>query len=295
MGLPPDAMPARREAVSGHWRSQRERGSRVLVRLIIWLALHCGRAFCRVLLVPICSYFYVTAPLARRSSREFLDRALGRPATWRDTFMHLFCFATMLLDRVYFVNGWQRELTIEVSNEALFRQTVAEGRGCLLLGSHLGSFEMLGVIGSVEKKLKINVAMHVADQVGLRDLLRPGHALPYQVIPLGTPDSMLRVRECLARGEVVGLLADRVYGAERTQRLPFLGQPARFSLSPLRLATLTGAPLLTVYGLFRGGRRYEIVFETMAERSLACYVDSLERQARRHPYNWFNFYGYWSD
>lgn len=277
------------------WRSQRERGSRSLVRLIIWLALHSGRAFCRILLVPICFYFLLTAPLARRSSLAFLSRALGRRTTWRDSFMHLFVFATTLLDRVYLVNGRQGEFAVEVNNEPAFWQALAQGRGCLLLGSHLGSFEMLGVIGSAEKKLVINVVMHLADSEGLRDLISShGYELPYKIIPLGHPDSMLRVKECLARGEVVGMLADRVYGDERTQSLPFLGCPARFSLSPLRLAKIIGAPVLMVFGLFRGGRRYEIVFEPMTELTLQCYVENLERKARRFPYNWFNFYDYWS-
>ena len=277
------------------WRDQAERGSRSLKRLIIWLALHCGRPLCRVLLVPICSYFLLTAPLARRSSLAFLSRALDRHATWRDTFMHLFVFATTLLDRVYLINGRQRELTVEVCNEDVFWQAMTQGRGCLLLGAHLGSFDMLGVIGSVEKKLVINIVMHLADSAGLRDMVSStGHKPPYHIIPLGQPGSMLQVKECLARGEVVGILADRIYGNERTQILPFLGRPARFSLSPLRLANLTGAPMLMMFGLYHGGRRYEIAFESMAERTLPCYVDHLERKARQFPYNWFNFYDYWS-
>jgi predicted LPLAT superfamily acyltransferase len=102
------------------------------------------------------------------------------------------------------------------------------------------------------------------------------------------------VKECLERGEVVGILADRVYGGERTQCLPFLGRPARFSLSPMRLASIAGAPAVMVFGLFRGGRRYEIVFEPLQTHALQSYVDSLERHARDAPYNWFNFYDYWA-
>ncbi len=67
--------------MSATWRNRPERGSPGMKRLIIWLALHAGRPFCRVLLVPICAYFRLTAPAARRASREFLARALGRPAT----------------------------------------------------------------------------------------------------------------------------------------------------------------------------------------------------------------------
>ena len=39
--------------MSTAWRNRSERGSESLKRLIIWLALHVGRSFCRVLLVPI--------------------------------------------------------------------------------------------------------------------------------------------------------------------------------------------------------------------------------------------------
>lgn len=305
--------------MNGEWRQRRERGSRSAIRLIIWLAIHVGRGLCRLLLVPICAYFFVTAPQSRRASQEFLGRALGRAATWRDTFNHLFVFSTTLLDRVYLVNGRQQELTIEVNNEAAFWNALSAGRGCLLLGSHLGSFEMLAIVGS-EKNLAINMVMHVDDGARLGSLiLGEKGSLPYKVIPLGQPESMLQVRECLERGEVVGILADRVYANEATQSLPFLGSPARFSLSPLRLARITGAPVVTVFGLFRGGRCYEIVFEALATRvndaragndlatpdltpakpvllgdCLAAYVASLERHARRFPYNWFNFYPYWN-
>jgi predicted LPLAT superfamily acyltransferase len=242
--------------MSGQWRGQRERGSRKAIRLMIWLALHCGRTACRVLLVPISTYFFLAAPLARRSSQAFMNRALDRRPTWRDTFMHLFVFATTLLDRVYLVNGRHRDFIVDLNNEQVFLNALAEGRGCLLLGSHLGSFEMLGIIGSVEKKLAINVVMHVEDSARLRDLLLlSGNALPYKVITLGHPGSMLRVKECLERGEVVGILADRVYRSEPTLCAPFLGRPARFSLSPMRLARITGAPVVMVFGLFRGGRR----------------------------------------
>jgi predicted LPLAT superfamily acyltransferase len=307
------------QRMTGQWRGRRERGSISAIRLIIWLALHAGRGVCRALLVPISAYFFVTAPNTRRSSQQFLSRALERPANWRDTFMHLLVFATTLLDRVYLLNDRHRELVIEVNNEATFWNALKLGRGCLLLGSHLGSFEMLGVVGSVQKKLTINMVMHVDDSAQLGRVITSAHvSLPYKIIALGQPGSMLQVKECLDRGEVVGILADRIYADEATESVSFLGSPARFSLSPQRLARVTGAPVVAVYGLFRGGRRYEIVFESLTTRaeavradtdttiaaadaadagalqsSLNAYVESLERQARRCPYNWFNFYDYW--
>ena len=293
------AAPARRAGhavlVNSAWRSRPERGTRGLKRLIIWLALHAGRRFCRVLLVPVSAYFVATAPIERRASRAFLTRALGRPATWRDTWRHLFMFASTVLDRVFLLHGRHRELDVVVTNAAVFEEAIAAGRGCLLLGSHLGSFEMMGVIGGLERGLAINMVMHREDSAVLRDLIAgAGSAVPYKVITLGEPGSMLRVRECLERGEVVGILADRIYGPEPTRRVPFLGASARFSLSPFRMARITGAPVVTVFGLYHGGRRYEIVFEPLGDAQPEPYVAILEQQVRRAPYNWFNFYDFWS-
>ncbi len=281
--------------MSAGWRNRPERGSRGLKRLIIWLALHAGRRVGRALLLPICAYFLATAPVARRASREFLTRALGRPATLGDTYRHLLVFATTLLDRVFLLHGRHAELDVTVTGEEHFDHALALRRGCLLLGSHLGSFEMLGVMGSVDRGLKVNMVMHLDDSAGLRNLLA-GSAIeiPYNIIPLGEPGSMLRVRDCLERGEVVGILADRVYGEERTRTISFLGAPARFSLSPFRLARLTQVPVVAVYGLYRGGRSYEILFEPLPSSEPEPYVAALEHQARAAPYNWFNFYDYWA-
>jgi predicted LPLAT superfamily acyltransferase len=281
--------------VSAAWRDRSERGSDSPKRLIIWLALHAGRSFCRALLVPITAYFLATAPRARRASRQFLTRALGRQATLGDSFRHLFVFATTLLDRVFMLHGRHGDLEVKVTNEHVFADAIAAGRGCLLLGSHLGSFELLGVAGGTSQPLAINMVMHVEDRAGMRELLAgAGYTIPYKVIVLGRPDSMLRVKECLDRGEVVGMLADRVYGREATCELPFLGLAARFSMSPFRLARVTGAPVVMAFGLFRGRRRYEIVFEALAAPEAAPYAAILERQARLAPYNWFNFYDFWS-
>jgi len=61
------------------------------------------------------------------------------------------------------------------------------------------------------------------------------------------------------------------------------------------------------FGLYRGGRRYDLVFETFSPglsiprpqrtRMLAelvqRYAARLQFHARAAPYNWFNFYDFW--
>ncbi|MND04262.1 hypothetical protein D3C83_244540 [compost metagenome] len=61
-------------------------------------------------------------------------------------------------------------------------------------------------------------------------------------------------------------------------------------------------------GIYRGGSRYDIHFEVLADMSgadrtnrerlikdaLQRYVGRLEHYCRLAPYNWFNFYDYWN-
>ncbi|MDB5999761.1 MAG: Lipid biosynthesis acyltransferase, partial [Rhizobacter sp.] len=122
------------------WKSKAERGSAGLIRLIAWLARTCGRPFCRALLLPIVCYFMLTDAVARRASHEFLSAARERPASWRDVFAHFHAFASTLLDRVYRAGGEFPRFKVTIVGASLVAQAVEEGRGCLLLGAHLGSF-----------------------------------------------------------------------------------------------------------------------------------------------------------
>ena len=118
---------------------------------------------------------------------------------------------------------------------------------------------------------------------------------------------MLRVRESLDRGELVGILSDRTLGGEKYMMVPFLGKDAAFPTGPLILAAALHAPVLLFYGVRTGVRRYEVGFRYFANeivlrrecrnvdlrRWLEQYAAWLEEMCRLHPFNWFNFYDFW--
>lgn len=291
--------------MSDQWLAQSERGSRWLMRVLAWLTLSLGRPAGRLLLYPICLYFVVFTGRARRASRGYLQRVLGRPAGWRDVFRHYHAFASTIHDRVYLVTGRHRYFEIHVEGGAAIEALLRDKRGCILLGSHLGSFEVLRVYGAAHRHLPINVLMVEGTTAKVDDVLHalnPG--LKQRVIPLGTPGAMLQVKECLERGEIVGILGDRSLPTEKTVVCRFLGREAQFPEGPLRLAAMLRAPVVLFFGLYRGGRRYDIHFELLAEeialepsrRAEALqpwverYASRIEHYCRLAPFNWFNFY-----
>lgn len=287
---------------------QRERGSLAALRFMTWLTRSIGYRAAGLLLAPICLYFLAFAPRARAASRQFLGRVHGRPARLREVYAHFHCFAGSLLDRVEVLGGRDTALELRVHGGTALDAALALGRGCLLLGSHLGSFEVLRVLGESRQRLPVNLVMHEGNARHASRWARTlVPELAARVITPGTPETLLRVRECLERGELVAMLGDRVFGAERAVSCDFLGAPARFPTGPLLAAAMLGAPVVTFFCLRRAARRYDAYFELLAQRieapraereravaeQVEAYAARLEARVRTAPENWFNFYDYW--
>ena len=142
----------------------------------------------------------------------------------------------------------------------------------------------------------------------LLDALNPDVAAT--VIDAGQPGPslMLAIQDAVSQGAMVALLVDRVPPGEPFESAEFLGRPAPLPTAPWLIAAVLGAPVVLAFGLYRGGNRYELHFETFSEglripraqrkAALAAlirrYAARLEHFARRAPYNWFNFYDFWA-
>jgi predicted LPLAT superfamily acyltransferase len=278
------------------------------MRLLVWITRKLGHAVGRVLLYPICTYFMLFSPRARRASADYLRRALDRRPRLADVFRHYHAFASTIHDRIYLLGGQYGYFDVVLDAPPETLALLRHGRGCILLGSHLGSFEVLRARAFEDNVPPVNVLMHVDNAEKINSVLGPlAPGMASRVITLGDPESLLRVRECLARGEIVGVLGDRLWRNERSARCEFLGRPARFPLGPLLLAGLLDAPVVLFFGLYRGGGRYEIKLEHFADaiplprsgREAAVrpwverYARRLEHHCREAPYNWFNFYDFW--
>ncbi len=296
--------------MSSVWLEQRERSNLAAMRLITWITRAFGQRVGRVLLYPICAYFLAFAPRARRASQDFLGRVNGAPARLLHVFRHFHVFAATLLDRIEMLSGDTSRFDLQVHGLATVERLLERGRGCLLLGSHLGSVEILRAFGERHQKLVINLVMHEGNARSTSSWLRQmAPELAQRIIAPGEAGTLLRVRECLERGEIVAMLGDRSFGSERATRCDFLGTQARFPSGPMLVAAVLGVPVVAFFCLHEGELRYGVHFELIAERVeldagsrdtavapwIERYVRLLEAHARRAPENWFNFYDFWQE
>ncbi len=279
------------------------------LRFIVWVALTLGRRTARLFLYPICLYFFVFAGEARAASKHYLRKVLGREPRIGDGLRHIHTFAATILDRVFLLNGRFDQFDVRTHLDEAAQAVIDSKRGCLLFGAHLGSFEVTRAYAHEIQGTPVSMVMYEENAQQLNAVLKAINPdLAQRVIALGKVDSMLKVEQALLRGEFIGILADR--GLEQggaSVTCDFLGEPAQFPAGPLRMAYMLQSPVLLMVGVYRGGNRYELYFELLADmgmqhgmprdevlrQALQRYVAGIERHCRNAPYNWFNFYDFW--
>ncbi len=290
------------------WMRQQERSNLAILKLMVWISLTFGRAVGRLVLYGIAAYYVLFSPKARRHSRDYLHRALGRWAEWSDGFRHVFSFASTIHDRIYLLNDRFDLFDIEVVGAEAVNAAARSQPGALLIGAHLGSFEVLRAVGRGREGLQVAMLMYEENARKINATLEAiNPAASQDIIPLGRMDSMLQARDRLDAGYVVGMLADRGLGGDATVDCDFLGRPAPFPLGPFRVAAMLRRPVFFMTGLYLGGNRYRLHFEPLADfsqtpregrdaairRAMQDYADRLTHYCREAPYNWFNFFDFW--
>ncbi|HXC07491.1 MAG TPA: hypothetical protein VNV61_01075 [Steroidobacteraceae bacterium] len=296
------------ETRKAEWAMHRERGSVALLRLMAFLSLRLGRRVSRVPLYGIAMYFFLFAPVARRNSLHYLRLALGRRPGARDRFRQVLSFATTIHDRVYLINGQFEQFDITLEGEALMLAQMDSGRGALLLGAHMGSFEVMHSLGRRRRGLEVAMAMYEENARKINATLAAINPnFVHDIVPLGRIDSMLDIADRLDRGAFIGVLGDRTLGREPVQPVTLLGTPAYLPTGPMRAAAILHCPVFFMAGLYRGKNRYHVVFERVADFSatpaelrdaavraaIERYAAVLDGHCRKDPYNWFNFYDFW--
>ena len=293
---------------NAEWLQQQEKSNLAILRLMVWISLTFGRAIGRIVLYGIATYYVLFAPKARNFSRQYLSQALGRWAEWSDGFRHVLAFASTVHDRIYLLNDRFDLFDIEIIGAEALNASLARQPGALLIGAHLGSFEVLRAVGRGKAGLKVAMMMYEENARKINSTLEAiNPAATQDIIALGRMDSMLEARDKLDHGYLVGMLADRGLGNDATVHCDFLGKPAPFPVGPFRMAAMLRRPVFFMAGLYLGGNRYQIHFEPLAdfsetsraERDAAMltaqqrYAERLSHFCRIAPYNWFNFFDFW--
>lgn len=174
-------------------------------------------------------------------------------------------------------------------------RTVAEGRGVILAGIHLGGWEVATVIPAALFEAPTTVIAaddwlawaihHLRERAGLRIVYRT--------------DGALSAARLLKAGEVLLLLGDDGWGSEpRTHTVKFLDRDADLPAGIVSLSRLCQSPIVSFVVLPLGRRRWRVIVDPAldapsrqggadAEREvLQRLADRWSERIRENPQHW---------
>lgn len=318
----PQLLSRRRQ--QAHWAATPERRGQWGLRFMLWLYQRAGRLPFILLLWPVVAVYWLSGRAARSASQQWLTRvqavahqqqiALPQPLS---SYRHFLRFGNSMLDKVASWRGdlqWGRDIDFAPGAETVIR--AAEGKGQLILASHLGDIEACRAMAKQVSGLVINALVFTDNAQRFRAVLESiAPQAGVNLLPVSDigPDTAILLQQKLDAGEWVAIVGDRTAvqrqrgGERRVVWSEFMGQPAPFPQGPFVLAAALRCPVLLMFALRQQGK-LRVHCEAFADplplprngrqQALQAAVDRYAARLQHHallaPLDWFNFYDFWA-
>lgn len=290
------------------WKGKSRGGSLGHLFFILTIKyLGVGAAY--TLLLFVVPYFIPFAPKATASiwyyNRNILHYSRLKAALM--LFVSYYRFGQTIIDKVACSGGLVNKFKFEFDNFSNFIEQLNRGEGVVIIGAHIGSWEMGGSFFEDYGK-KMNIVMYDAEFQKIKDVVEKHSAgRNYKIIPLNEDPitSILKIKMALDANEYVCFQGDRFLNTEKTITTQFMGQDAKFPLGPFLVASRMKASVIFYFAMREKGRCYKFYFKQalpIARKAgvhpefelFEQYKKELEQVVHKYPQQWFNFYHFWS-
>ena len=301
-----------------HWSTMQERGTLLGMRILLGFYRLVGRRVLWLMLFPVVFYFYCTGKTQRTASIAFLNQVAqhnNQPVNagfWQGL-KHFCKFADSAFDKI---DAWLGKIpldAIQYQNHEEFAELQKSKQGAIFIGSHLGNLEVCRALSQGRYAVTINVLVFTHHAVEFNKVLQQINADAkvnlIQVTDM-SPTLAILLKQKIDDGEVIVIVGDRTSSsvAGRVNYCNFMGKPAPFSQGPFILASLLECPVYYLFCL-KAHNRYLVIFEKVADKlkfsrktrqqdlqtTIQHFSDRLSFFASQYPYQWFNFYDFWTD
>lgn len=305
-----------------NWYEHKEK-TKLGYRLMLFTLKVFPAVFMRFLAYIIGFFYWLFGAKARKFSRDFLQtRSKIAGDRKKSTLSHFISFALNLAENVQSWAGKFKFNCVTWQNDDVgdLVKNINSGKGTLLITSHLGNAQMLKGLATLgesgtEKKMSITTIMDLNISAGFGALLKEiNKDSAFQIISSNNigPDTIILLQDRLEKGEVVVIAGDRISAnTERCLNVNFLGRPAKLPYGVFLMVSLLNVPTYFIYGVrhkdltvnpaydmfvsknpldFDCGRKER---ENRINQTAQTYIQTLEKQALSHPYQWYNFYSFW--
>ena len=249
--------------------------------------------------------FAIGLPRHRAIVRRVLRRVLGRRSEAREAIdvARLFAaYACSLTDAFLAASPRAKDLRVHAKSDEPFLAAQREGKGLILATAHTGGWQVAGrALGDL---LAADVLLVVrrerdAGAQAIQDEARQRAGARVLHVGDGALDALPLLGH-LRKGGVVAVQIDRLPQGVRGRKGLFFGEPFDIPEGPLRLAAVSGAPLVPVFTRRLGYMEYEVEAGSpirLGRRPSGPELDAatqallaaLERFVRANPMQWFHF------
>lgn len=269
------------------------------IYIIKWIGVKGAYLF----LYPVVGYFIPFAPKATQSLWYYYRniRHVGLFRAMREVYAHYYRFGQTLIDKIAMKGGLGEEFDFLFDNYDDFLQVLNGGKGVILIGAHVGAWEIgsqfFGDYGN-----RMNIVMFDAEYAKIKNVVSANARKEnYKIIPINTDsiEGIVKIKQALDRGEYVCFQGDRFTNEEKSIEAVFLNRKADFPAGPFLLASKMKVPVVFYYSMREGkGYRFKFRIACLKQRItpnelMAQYIDSLEEIVNAYPHQWFNFYRFW--
>lgn len=227
----------------------------------------------------------------------------GKLKAFLNVYANHFRFGQIILDRFGAYAGKRFDFVVE--GQPLSDELEMRPEGFLQLSCHVGNYEMSGYL--VHSRHKKFYALFYAGETETIMENRRRVLAEHNVEMVTVKEDLshlFTLNAAFDNGDIISMMADRVFGSQKTVDCQFLSKTAHFPAGPFSLAVKKKAPVLAVFVMKEGFKKYRIIikripYDTSAEKEKQItelaqnFVSMLEEILRQYPTQWFNYYDFW--
>jgi Kdo2-lipid IVA lauroyltransferase/acyltransferase len=197
----------------------------------------------------------------------------------RSSFRHV---ATTLVELLYFPHLTQQEIQsfTSFSDENLFQRLQKEGKGVILLTSHLGSWEIVPIAIHLFTGIQVSsVYKAQSNRFVDEEINRRRTLFGTRTIPMGL--AVRDILKTLQKGEAVLMAADQSAPKESIW-LEFFGRSVPVFQGPASFCLKTGAPLVLAHAVRLDDGSYQLRCTQIRSDDLSDSEEGIRELTRRH-------------
>jgi predicted LPLAT superfamily acyltransferase len=288
------------------WQGK-SKGAKWGYQIFVAILRHFGVRPAYFLLRFVAFYYFLFSYKTTKPLLSFFKNRLGygRGHAYLKVYQSYYRIGQSIIDRVVAMAGIPNPFTFNFDGEHHLRQMVANGKGGLLISGHLGNWEIAGFL---LKRLQtsINVLIFDGEREQIKEYLKEvaGERNMKVIVIKDDFSHIYAISEALKNNEMVCMLADRFMEGNKTTKVPFLGQEARFPLGPFVLAAQFKVPVSWVFAVKESATHYHFFAsepkpyqyaqkKEAINEMLNDFVAQLEQKVKQYPEQWFNYYDFW--